>query len=100
MPTRVPQRRLVLSLLALLVQKCVAADSGRAAAGAAPAAAAAGEEAAGRMVWRQGYYLNSVWQRGRYEEMSSAAAALSPSPPGTRFACCASTRVQILTRGN
>ena len=40
------------------------------------------------MVWRQGYYLNSVWQRGRYEEMSSAAAALSPAPPGTHVTCC------------
>jgi hypothetical protein len=20
-----------------------------------------------RMVWRQGYYLNNIWQRGRYE---------------------------------
>ena len=27
-------------------------------------AAAAGET---RLVWRQGYYLNNVWQRGRYE---------------------------------
>ena len=89
----------MLTLLAVLVQKCVASDSGRAAAGAAPAPAAAGEETVGRMVWRQGYYLNGVWQRGRYEEMSSAAAALSPSPSGTRFTCFVGTKVQILTQG-
>jgi hypothetical protein len=31
------------------------------------AAAAPAEEGEGRMVWRQGYYVDNVWQRGRYQ---------------------------------
>ncbi len=31
------------------------------------AKAAVAAPTAERMVWRQGYYLNNIWQRGRYE---------------------------------
>jgi hypothetical protein len=53
---------------------------------AADVAPAAGGE--GRMVWRQGYYVDNVWQRGRYEVLH---ASLSPTPPAPLFvsALCA-----------
>lgn len=43
--------------------------------GAPPAAAEAGPA---RMVWRQGFYRDNVWQRGRYEAMTGPTALADP----------------------
>ena len=50
----------------------------------APAAAAADEEP-GRMVWRQGFYLDGIWQRGRYAEMKGASALAAPAATPARY---------------
>ena len=50
----------------------------------APKAAAAGGET--RMVWRQGFYRDNVWQRGRYEEMNSGGAAEASAPAAKKEA--------------
>ena len=62
-----------------------AAEKSEHAPAAAPAAPAAADEEPGRMVWRQGFYLDGIWQRGRYAEMKGASALAAPAAAPARY---------------
>ena len=45
----------------------------------AKAAESKGDGGTVRMVWRMGYYLNDVWQRGRYEQVTGSSVRAGPA---------------------